>query len=36
VGLISSVKDLLTELVEKGTWLNPKLISKVLIMAKEE
>ena len=35
-GLIISIKDLLLELVEKGTWLNTKLISKVLLMAKEE
>jgi predicted nucleic acid-binding protein len=35
-GLIPSIKNLMSELVEKGTWLNPKLISKVLKMANEE
>ena len=35
-GLITSIKILMEELVEKGTWLNPKLISKVIKMANEE
>ena len=34
-GHIKSLKDLLSELIEKGTWLNPKLISKVLKLADE-
>lgn len=34
--LIKSVRKLLTELTEKGTWLNPKLISTVIKIAKEE
>ncbi len=35
-GYILSIKDLLTELAQKGIWLNPKLIAKVLKMANEE
>ena len=35
-GLINSVSELLTELTEKGTWLNPKLISRVLKLSGEE
>ncbi len=35
-GLISSVKNLLNELTEKGIWLSPKLISKALKLSKEE
>lgn len=35
-GLVSSIKNLLSELVEKGTWLNPKLISKAIKMANEQ
>lgn len=35
-GLINSVEKLLTELMEKGTWLSPKLISKVLELAHEK
>ena len=35
-GLIKSLRVLLTELVEKGTWLNPKLISKAIELADEE
>ena len=35
-GLITSIKNLMSELVEKGTWLNPKLISKAIKMANEE
>jgi predicted nucleic acid-binding protein len=35
-GLIISIKDLLTELIEKGTWLNPKLVSKAIQLANEE
>lgn len=35
-GLIVSIKNLMTELEDKGTWLNPKLISKVLKIANEE
>jgi len=34
-GLIKSVSELLTELTEKGTWLNPKLISRVKKLSKE-
>jgi len=35
-GIIKSLKELLTELTEKGTWLNPKLIKEVLKISKEE
>ena len=35
-GFIKSIKELLTGLKEKGTWLNPKLISKALKLADEE
>jgi len=35
-GIVSSLKNLLHELTEKGTWLNPKLITKVLEISKEE
>lgn len=35
-GFVSSIKELLTELQEKGTWLDSKLISKVLELANEE
>jgi len=35
-GLIASIKNLLTELTEKGTWLSPKLISKALKLSKEK
>jgi len=35
-GFVSSIKELLTELQEKGTWLNSKLISKALELANEE
>ena len=35
-GLVTSIKKLISELVEKGTWLNPKLISIALKMANEE
>ena len=34
-GLINSVSELLTELKEKGTWLNPKLISSIRKLSKE-
>ncbi len=34
-GLIPSVKELLFELREKGSWLNPKLIAKILKLAGE-
>ena len=34
--LITSIKNLMSELVEKGTWLNPKLISKAIKIANEE
>lgn len=34
-GLIKSLKALLTELTEKGTWLSPKLISKAIKLANE-
>jgi predicted nucleic acid-binding protein len=34
-GLIESLKALLTELTEKGTWLSPKLISKTIKLANE-
>jgi predicted nucleic acid-binding protein len=36
IGLINSVRKLLTELTEKGTWLSPKLISKAINLANEE
>lgn len=35
MGLISEIKPLLNELIEKGTWLNPSLIFKALTIAKE-
>ncbi len=35
-GFIKSIKESLTELVEKGSWLNPKLISKALKLEEEE
>jgi len=35
-GIIKSLKVLLTELTEKGTWLNPKLIKEVLKIANKE
>lgn len=35
-GLVESIKDLLTELTEKGTWLSPKLISKAIKLSNEE
>ena len=34
-GLIKSVSELLTELTKKGTWLNPKLISRVKKLSKD-
>jgi len=34
-GIIKSLKELLSELTEKGTWLNPKLIQEVLRLSKE-
>lgn len=36
MGFISSIKKLLTELTEKGTWLSQDLISKALTLADEE
>jgi len=36
IGLIESIKDLLTELIKKGTWLSPKLIAKAIKLANEE
>lgn len=35
-GLINSLREILTELIEKGTWLNPKLISKVIKLSNEK
>lgn len=35
-GLIVNIKTLLEELVEKGTWLSPKLISRVIGLANEK
>jgi len=35
-GLIESVSELLTELIEKGTWLNPKLVSRIKELTKEK
>jgi hypothetical protein len=35
-GFVNAIKELLTELQEKGTWLNSKLISKALELANEE
>lgn len=35
-GLIVSINDLLTELIKKGTWLSPKLISKAIKLSNEE
>ena len=34
-GFIESIKDLLIELTEKGTWLSPKLIAKVIKLSNE-
>jgi len=34
--IIPSIGKLLKELTEKGTWINPKLIEKVLAIAKEK
>ena len=34
--LINSISGLLTELTEKGTWLNPKLVSRTLKLAGEK
>ncbi|MBS9766775.1 MAG: DUF3368 domain-containing protein [Flavobacteriaceae bacterium] len=34
-GIIPSVKELLFELSEKGSWFSPKLISKIVELAKE-
>jgi len=33
--LILSVKDLLVELMEKGTWFHPTLVAKILTLANE-
>jgi len=35
-GFVNAIKELLTELHEKGTWLNTKLISKTVELAHEE
>ncbi len=35
-GLVNAIKEILTELQEKGTWLNTKLTSKALELAHEE
>jgi len=34
-GIISSIREILKELTEKGTWLNPKLIKKLIDLSKE-
>lgn len=34
-GLVKSIRELLNELTEKGTWLNPKLILKAIELANE-
>lgn len=34
-GIIGSIREILTELTEKGTWLNPKLIKKVIDLSNE-
>jgi len=34
-GMIDSIREILTELTEKGTWLNPKLIKKVIDLSNE-
>ena len=34
-GIINSIQEILTELTEKGTWLNPKLIKKVIDLSNE-
>ena len=34
-GIIDSIREILTELTEKGTWLNPKLIKKVINLSNE-
>ncbi len=34
-GLIDSIKEILSELTKKGTWLNPKLVSKAIKLANE-
>ena len=36
MGQIKSVKDLLTELTDKGTWLSPKLVSMAIKLSDEE
>ncbi|MBW6534920.1 MAG: DUF3368 domain-containing protein [Mariniphaga sp.] len=36
MGLIDSVRELLNVLVDKGVWLNPKLIEKVIKLAGEQ
>lgn len=35
-GLVHSVRELLTELEEKGTWINPKLFKKIISLSKEK
>jgi len=35
-GHIPSVKELIEEMIRKGTWLNPKLVTKTLQLANEE
>ena len=34
-GMIDSIQEILTELTEKGTWLNPKLIKRVIDLSNE-
>lgn len=34
--LINSISELLTELTKKGTWLNPKLVNRILKLAGEK
>jgi len=36
MGKIKSVKNALTELIEKGTWISPKLLSTALKLSNEE
>lgn len=35
-GIINSIREILSELTEKGTWLNSKLIKKVIKLSNEE
>ncbi len=34
-GIINSIREILTELTERGTWLNPKLVKKIIYLSNE-